>query len=61
MAKELTLIPGNPASDHLFINTTFSMFFTDNYIKEFIKDGFQQKDILPLFRESDQYEILKCK
>lgn len=61
MANELKVILGNPASDHLFINKTFSMFFTDNYIKEFIKDGIQREDVLSFFRQSDQYEILKSK
>lgn len=59
LVKQLDSISGDAPFDRLFINTHFTIMFSEKYIRKQMKKGLDRKNILVKFRDSNRYEIMK--
>lgn len=59
LLKHLQMIPSAHTFDKAFINASFTVFFTDKYIKKQKKNGLDRVAALKKFRDSSRYETMR--
>lgn len=65
--KQLETIPSTGSGDRLYVNTSFTVFFSDKYIKKRIKKCKKleisklREEVLKILRESDRHQTMKGK
>lgn len=68
-AKILDTIPRTPSFDRTFVNTSFSMFFTEKYLNKKIKkchknevdDSKLRVEVLKILRDSERHQTMRGK
>lgn len=55
----LDTIPTAPFADREFINTQFTMIFSERYLKKQLNKRLDRKEVLKNFRECRRHEVMK--
>lgn len=59
LLKYLETMSSAPTFDKPFINASYTIFFTDKYLKKQKKNGLDRKATLQKFRDSQRYETMR--
>lgn len=59
LLKYLKTMSSAPTFDKTFINTSFTVFFTEKYLKKQKKKGLDRKTILQKCRDSSRHETMR--
>lgn len=58
-AGVLETIPTDSFADRLFINSEFSMLFSEKYLRKQMKKGLDRAEVLTKFRSSGRHDVMK--